>query len=224
MLDDASTTVIGEGTGSGTTSPDEGAALKSTDTAAAGTENTSNSTEGSGRTSSKDGSTNAAASNTATATGNAAATTVNAGNSQGSAANAIDTANENSDSELKPRVLGAYQELFGDLLLAYSEKTGKYELLDTEKLSEGEEVKRTDTLAEKSDNKNNGSDNSSSDEKEDEEQDPDGDEDSFSVAWGINRSLDSTERQGFLLIALASGIGIAVLAILYFKVIRRRKK
>ena len=210
-------------TGSNTNSGSEASVNNSFPTGTANSDNAAGHTGTAGGRKTSGGSTTTAGSSAAIS-GNAAATSVNAGNSQGSAANAIDTANENSDSELKPRVLGAYQELFGDSLLAYSEKTGKYELLDTEKLSEGEEVKRTDTLAEKSDNKNNGSDNSSSDEKEDEEQDPDGDEDSFSVAWGINRSLDSTERQGFLLIALASGIGIAVLAILYFKVIRRRKK
>ena len=46
---------------------------------------------------------------------------------------------------------------------------------------------------------------------------------SFSVAWGINRSLDTAERQGFVLIALAAGAGMIVLIALFCKV-RRRKK
>ena len=43
------------------------------------------------------------------------------------------------------------------------------------------------------------------------------------MAWGINRSLDTAERQGFVLIALAVGAGMIVLIALFCK-IRRRKK
>ena len=53
----------------------------------------------------------------------------------------------------------------------------------------------------------------------------DGEKDhTFSIAWGFNRSLDATEKQGFVLIALATAAGIAVLATLFFKVVRKRKK
>ena len=45
----------------------------------------------------------------------------------------------------------------------------------------------------------------------------------FLVAWGLNRNLYADEKQGFLLIALAAAAAVAVLFILYWKVIRRRK-
>ena len=106
-------------------------------------------------------------------------------------------------------------------MLVYSEQSGRYELLDTASLSKGEKVKRVDALAR---NQGDGDrpDKAQSEADGDETENTDDKEDSFSIAWGINRSLNSEERQGFLLIALAGGAGVAGLTLLYTK-LRRRK-
>ena len=103
----------------------------------------------------------------------------------------------------------AMKELFGSLLVAYSDSTGQYEVLDTASLAQGQQVWVADVLAHR-----NSADSADADS---------GADHSFSVAWGINRSLDTAERQGFVLIALAAGAGMTVLIALFCKV-RRRKK
>ena len=110
----------------------------------------------------------------------------------------------------------AMKELFGATLVAYSDRTGQYEVLDTASLAQGQQIRVADVLAHK-----NGAD--SADSAVDNADADSGADHSFSVAWGINRSLDTTERQGFVLIALAAGTGMIVLIALFTKV-RRRKK
>ena len=110
----------------------------------------------------------------------------------------------------------AMKELFGSLLVAYSDSTGQYEVLDTASLAQGQQVRVADVLAHK-----NSAD--SADAAADSADADSGADHSFSVAWGINRSLDTAERQGFVLIALAAGAGMIVLIALFCKV-RRRKK
>ena len=89
-------------------------------------------------------------------------------------------------------------------------------MLDTASLAQGQQIRAADVLAHK-----NGAD--SADSAVDNADADSGADHSFSVAWGINRSLDTTERQGFVLIALAAGTGMIVLIALFTKV-RRRKK
>lgn len=111
------------------------------------------------------------------------------------------------------------EELFGPSMLAYSEKTGRYELLDTAGAAAGEELTRKEALEK-------AKDTAAPDEK-DNTAEPDGQaekKDSFLVAWWQGRSLNAEERQGFILIAAAAAAGIAVLIILYRVVIRKRKQ
>lgn len=92
------------------------------------------------------------------------------------------------------------KELFGSLLVAYSDSTGQYEALDTASLAQGQQVRVADVLAHR-----NSAD--SADAAADSADADSGADHSFSVAWGINRSLDTAERQGFVLIALVAGAG-----------------
>ena len=108
------------------------------------------------------------------------------------------------------------KELFGSLLVAYSDSTGQYEVLDTASLAQGQQVWVADVLAHRNSD-------DSADAAADSADADSGADHSFSVAWGINRSLDTAERQGFVLIALAAGAGMTVLIALFCKV-RRRKK
>lgn len=113
--------------------------------------------------------------------------------------------NDSSDgAAAEQTVEEAMKELFGSSLVAYSDSTGQYEVLDTASLAQGQQVRVADVLAHRN-SADSGADHS------------------FSVAWGINRSLDTAERQGFVLIALAAGAGMIVLIALFCK-IRRRKK
>ena len=110
----------------------------------------------------------------------------------------------------------AMKELFGSLLVAYSDSTGQYEALDTASLAQAQPVRVADVLAHR-----NSAD--SADAAADSADADSGADHSFSVSWGINRSLDTAERQGFVLIALVAGAGMIVLITLFCKV-RRRKK
>ena len=113
----------------------------------------------------------------------------------------------------------ALKELFGSSLVAYSDKTGRYELLDTGSLAEGRQVEAADVLADKRGGASGAADNTDSKE----ELDDSGENDHrLSIAWGINRSLDTSEKQGFVLIALAAAAGVLVLVALFCKV-RKRK-
>ena len=88
------------------------------------------------------------------------------------------------------------------------------------RISAGEQIKRTDALA-----ANHGrAVEQSADTQKDAEQAADGEKRPFSVAWGINRSPDADERQGFALIAFAAGLGVCLLVLLYVKVIRKQRK
>ena len=113
----------------------------------------------------------------------------------------------------------AMEELFGPSMLAYSEKTGRYELLDTAGAAAGEELTRKEALEK-------AKDAAAPDEKDNTAEPDDQAEkkDSFLVAWWQGRSLNAEERQGFILIAAAAAAGIAVLIILYRVVIRKRKQ
>ena len=106
--------------------------------------------------------------------------------------------------------------------MAYSDKTGRYELMDTASLSEGEQVTAAEALAAKN---AHDSGHGAGEQPSEDAATADGEKDrTFSIAWGFNRSLDATEKQGFVLIALATAAGIVVLATLFFKVVRKRKK
>ena len=116
-----------------------------------------------------------------------------------------------------------FKEIFGEAVVAYSDKTGKYELLDTESLSEGKQLEAVDALSDKKDHDNSRHDEDEKPDEADEPNDKDKD-DTFAIAWGINRSLDTSEKQGFVLIALASLAGIILLITLFVKAVRKRKK
>lgn len=116
-----------------------------------------------------------------------------------------------------------FKEIFGEAVVAYSDKTGKYELLDTESLSEGKQLEAVDALSDKKDPDNSRHGEDEKPDEADEPNDKDKD-DTFAIAWGINRSLDTSEKQGFVLIALASLAGIILLITLFVKAVRKRKK
>ena len=110
----------------------------------------------------------------------------------------------------------ALRELFGRSIVAFSEQTGQYELLDTESLANGKQVARVDALAAQ-----NSGDRTEANEDTENRHSENTD---FAVAWGLNRSLDTGEKQGFALIALAAAAAMAVLIVLYVKGIRKRGK
>ena len=123
-------------------------------------------------------------------------------------------------------------ELLGKSVVAFSEKTGKYELLDTASLLKGKEVTRVDALAaEKAKEAASEGSGTKADSKQDtdtkeaddrtEKAEKDGE---FSVAWGLNHNLYTGEKQGFILIGLATAVAIAVLTVLYLKIIRKRRR
>lgn len=110
----------------------------------------------------------------------------------------------------------ALREMFGRSIVAFSEQTGQYELLDTESLANGKQVARVDALAAQ----NSGDRTEANEDTENRH----GENTDFAVAWGLNRSLDTGEKQGFALIAFAAAAAMAVLIVLYVKGIRKRGK
>ncbi|MBS6398144.1 MAG: hypothetical protein KH452_13520 [Clostridiales bacterium] len=111
----------------------------------------------------------------------------------------------------------AARELFGESVIAYSEVTGQYELLETASAVNGDPVKMADAIAAREEKTEEKTEDEDAEKKAQEE------DSSFAVAWGINRSLYTGEKQGFLLISLAAGAGIIILFVIYWKVIRKRK-
>ncbi len=125
-----------------------------------------------------------------------------------------------------PAAQEAAFELLGKSIVAFSDKSGKYELLDTASLLDGEEVARVDALAAEKAGKD--SSQAKADSKQDsqieESEDKVKKDGEFSIAWGLNHNLDTGEKQGFILIGLAAAVAIAVLTLLYFKIIRKRRR
>lgn len=108
-------------------------------------------------------------------------------------------------------------KLFGDSVVLYSEKTGRYELFATETMLSDEPVGYEEMLARRAGEKNGtyGGENAAQEEDQ---------KSHFAVTgWGLGRSLDLAEKQGFALLVVASSIAFVGLAVLY-TVIRRRKK
>ncbi len=117
--------------------------------------------------------------------------------------------------------ISVLQQLFGDSIVAYSPQTGQYELMDTASLLSGDPMTVEEALAEKEKAE---AEKEEDDEKDDEivldnkEQRP------FNVAWNLNRNLYSVEKQGFMLIGMAAAVGVIILFVLYWKVIRKNKR